>query len=198
MEKSKILSTVEEVKAISDPFKFRILKTFSDINEPATVKQIADCLNEVPAKVYYHVKKMEKLGILQLIYTKEIKSIIAKYYEPTAEHFEVECGNDFDDVNKTVMLGETQRMIAEVYNNSKNVLLEEISLCAKNDIKNHGKLTMTDLYLTEQQAKEFSKNIEEFVESHKFKDKNVADENKYHCFISVIKVTGTSKKNRKL
>lgn len=189
MKETKVLSSIEEVKAISDPYKFRILKTFYSINEPATVKQIADCLKEVPAKVYYHVKKMEKLDILKLIYTKEINGIIAKYYEPTAEHFEVKCGDELDDANKTVMLGETQRMLAEIYSNSKNIFLEEVNFSVKNDKKTEGKLTLSDLYLTEQQAEEFSKYVEEFVVKHKIKDKNVAEKNKYHCFFSFIKLS---------
>ena len=193
MEESKVLSTIEQVKAISDPYKFRILKAFQTINEPATVKQVADYLNEVPAKVYYHVKKMEKLGILQLIYTKEINGIIAKYYEPTASHFEVKCDDNIDDAYKAVMLGETQIMIAEIYNNSKNIFLEDVSLSEKNDKKPEGKLTMTDLYLTEQQSKEFSKYIEDFILEHGLKDKNATDENKYHFFMSFIKLSDDNK-----
>ncbi|MGH4123529.1 MAG: ArsR/SmtB family transcription factor [Clostridium sp.] len=192
MEESKILSTIEQVKAISDPYKFRILKTFKAINEPATVKQVADYLNEVPAKVYYHVKKMEKLGILQLIFTKEINGIIAKYYEPTASHFEVKCDANIDDAYKAVMLGETQIMIAEIYNNSKNIFLEDVSFSEKNDKKPEGKLTMADLYLTEQQSKEFSKYVEDFILEHGIKDKNATDENKYHCFMSFIKLRDDS------
>jgi len=193
MEESKILSTIEQVKAISDPYKFRILKTFEAINKPATVKQVADYLNEVPAKVYYHVKKMEKLGILQLMYTKEINGIIAKYYEPTASHFEVKCDDNIDDAYKDVMLGETQIMIAEIYNSSKNIFLKEIGLSTKEDNKADSKVALTDLYLTEKQSKEFSKYIDEFIVKHKIKDKNATNENKYHCFTSFIKLSDDNK-----
>jgi DNA-binding transcriptional ArsR family regulator len=185
MQKSKILSTIEQVKAISDPYKIRILMTFGDLNVPATVKQIADSLEQVPAKVYYHVKKMEKLGILELIYTKEINGIIAKYYSPTAENFEVKCDDDIDDGYKSVMLGETQRMVAELYKSSKNIFLEQMNNIANNDKKTDRRLTMTDLYFTEEQEKEFCKYIEEFVTKHKIK--TGADQNKYHGFMSFIK-----------
>jgi Mn-dependent DtxR family transcriptional regulator len=189
MEKSKILSTIEQVRAISDPYKIRILKTFGDMNVPATVKQIADSLEQVPAKVYYHVKKMEKLGILELIYTKEINGIIAKYYSTTAENFEVKCDDDIDDAYKSVMLGETQRMVAEHYKSSKDIFLEQISLITKDDKKTESSIFTTDLYFTEEQEKEYSKYIKDFITKHKIKTAD--DQNKYHGFISFIKLTAT-------
>ncbi|MGH4140866.1 ArsR/SmtB family transcription factor [Clostridium sp.] len=189
MQKSKILSTIEQVKAISDPYKIRILNTLDVMNVPATVKQIADSLEQVPAKVYYHVKKMEKLGILELIYTKEINGIIAKYYSATAENFEVKCDDDIDDGYKSVMLGETQRMVAELYKSSKNIFLEQMNHIANNDKKTDRRLTTTDLYFTEEQEKEFCKYIEEFVTKHKIKTS--ADQNKYHGFMSFIKFNAT-------
>lgn len=187
MQDTKVLSTIEEVKAISDPLKFRILMTFYNMKQPATVKQIADFLNEVPSKVHYHVKKMEKLEILKLIYTKEINGIIAKFYEPTARHFEVKCSDDIDNASKAIMLGETQIMLAKIYDTSKEIFLEEISETSKNDKKTNGGLRMTDLYLTENQAEEFSKYIEDFFEKYKVKDEDIISTSKYHCFVSFLK-----------
>lgn len=195
MDKTKILSTIEQVKAISDPYKIRILKTLDDMNEPATVKQIADCLDQVPANVYYHVKKMEKLGILELIFTKEINGIIAKYYSTTAENFVVKCDEDIDDGYKSIMLGETQRMVAELYKSSKDIFLEQMSHIANNDKKTDRRLTMTDLYFTEEQEKEFCKYIEKFVAKHKIK--TAADQNKYHGFMSFIKLSKDDDKKAK-
>ena len=43
-----------------------IMKQYYKLGKPATVKQIADEMNEVPAKVHYHVKKLESVGILKL------------------------------------------------------------------------------------------------------------------------------------
>ena len=185
---TKVLSSIEEVKAISDPIKFKILMTFNNMEKPATVKQIADALKEVPAKVHYHVKKMEKLGILQLIYTKEVNGIIAKFYEPTARHFEVKCSDDIDNASKTVLLGETQIMLSKIYDTSKETFLEELSEAAKKNEKINGTLTMRDLYLTETQAEEFSKYIEDFFNKYKIQDKNVDNTSKHHCFVSFLKL----------
>lgn len=88
MEKERVLSTLEEIKIFTDPFRMRIL--FLLDNEPMTVKQMADILGEVPSKVHYHVKELEKIGVLEIVDKKEKAGIIEKYYFPTAESFRVE------------------------------------------------------------------------------------------------------------
>ncbi|MGL5244429.1 MAG: ArsR/SmtB family transcription factor, partial [Sarcina sp.] len=79
------LTTLEQIKAYSDPYRLKIITFLRNNREAATVKEIADFFGEVPAKVHYHIKKLEKAGILELVRTKEIKGIIAKYYYLTAE-----------------------------------------------------------------------------------------------------------------
>ena len=81
MDKVKVLRSLEEVKALSDPYRFKILNCFYEMKKPATVKQIADKLGEVPANIHYHVKKLEKFDIVRLHHTEEIRGIVAKYYK---------------------------------------------------------------------------------------------------------------------
>jgi predicted transcriptional regulator len=188
MEEIKVLTTIEEVKAISDPLKYKILMTFYKMEQPATVKQIADDLKEVPSKVHYHVKKMELAGVLKLVYTKEIKGIIAKYYEPTAKDFEVKCAGEASEGNKKIMLAESQQMIADFYELSKNAFLDELTLSAQNEEKTDGIVSMQDIYLTPEEVTEFSNYKNDFYQKHKNKDRNVVHALKYHCFISLIKI----------
>ncbi len=90
MKNVKILTTLEEIKSFSDPYRIIILKHYFRLKRPCTVKQIADEMGEVPAKVHYHVKKLEASGILCLNHTKEINGILAKYYLPAAKTFKIE------------------------------------------------------------------------------------------------------------
>lgn len=90
MKNVKILTTMEEIKSFSDPYRIIIMKQFFKMNKPATVKQVADEMGEVPAKVHYHVKKMVAAGLLRLNHTKEINGILAKYYEPSAKQFKID------------------------------------------------------------------------------------------------------------
>lgn len=89
MRKEKVLSTLEEIKVISDPFRFKILVLFNKESGALTVKQMAVKLEEVPSKVHYHVKELERIGVLEIVETKEKGGIIEKFYLPTAEIFKV-------------------------------------------------------------------------------------------------------------
>ncbi len=89
MKERMILTDIKAIKAYSEPYKLMILQMYYQMHRPATVKQIADEMQEVPAKVHYHVKKLEAAGILKLVYTRDINGIIAKYFEPTAKHYEI-------------------------------------------------------------------------------------------------------------
>lgn len=188
MEEKKTLTTLEEVKGISDPFKYRILMGFYKMEKPATIKQIADSLNEVPAKVYYHVKKMESLGILKLIYTKEIRGIVAKYYEPTAAFYDIQCSEEAANSNRKLILAESQKLLGELYDTSKNSFFEELVKCAEHKDKTNGNLNMTELYLSDDESEEFSKYIKNFFKKYENKDRKADNLNKYHCFVSFFKI----------
>lgn len=90
MKKEKILSTLEEIKVISDPFRLKILFLFDEDNSSMTVKQMAVKLEEVPSKVHYHVKELERINVMEIVETREKAGILEKYYLPTAETFKVE------------------------------------------------------------------------------------------------------------
>lgn len=188
MEEKIILTTLEEIKAFSDPFRYKIMMSFYKIKEPATVKEIAVAMNEVPANVYYHVKKLEKVGILKLMYTKEIKGIIAKYYEPTAATFDIEFPSELADSSKKLLLAESQLMLAQLYDESKNIFLEHLSYDTITKEKTKGVISMDYLYLTDAEAMDFNDYIKNFMDKHQFKNKNINDLKKFHCFFSNVKI----------
>lgn len=44
--------------------------------EPLTVKQLADRLGEVPSKVHYHVKELERIGVLGIVDKKKKQALL--------------------------------------------------------------------------------------------------------------------------
>jgi DNA-binding transcriptional ArsR family regulator len=191
MKEKIILTTVEEIKIFSDPFRYKILMAFYKMKQPATVKEIAVAINQVPANVYYHVKKLEKTGILKLIYTKQIKGIIAKYYEPTAITFNIDLHSELADPSKKLLLAESQLMLAQLYDDSKYIFLEHLSYESQIKEKTKGIITMDYLYLTEDEAMEFNNYIQNFMDKHQIKNKNIDNLKKFHCFFSSVLIKNT-------
>lgn len=191
LQNVKYLTTLEEAKALSDPYRYKILSYFSKMNGPATVKQVADAMGEVPSKVYYHVKKLEKIGILQLIRTEEINGIVAKYYEPTAEDFEIKLSDDYmklEENNSKLMMTEVQKMFSKLYDISKEEVINHLGELSKENKKGKATLYMENLYITDEEAEEFSNYVSKFINDHKTKIKGNDNIKKYHAFFSFMKV----------
>lgn len=175
MEESKGLTTLEEIKAINDPYRLRIVFCFQRMGRAATVKEIADNMGEVPAKVHYHVKKLESAGILNLSHTKTVNGIIAKYYELTARDFHIKVKNLDPDISKQVVSQNLKLTVIAAYDSSKKIVVEDTP--EDTNIM----LGTNTLYLTDESVEEFKKMFREFVKTYKV-DRGEEGAKEYHLF----------------
>ncbi|MEH7439075.1 winged helix-turn-helix domain-containing protein [Neobacillus drentensis] len=86
----KKIDDIEIAKMMLDVRKRSILDIAS---KPVTVSQIAEELNEKQSRLYYHVKKLEEAGLLELVETRQHGNLIEKYYQRTkvaGERFELD------------------------------------------------------------------------------------------------------------
>lgn len=156
-----MLKTIEEIRIFSDPYRMKILNQFYKATEPRTIKEIADQLGEVPAKVYYHARKLESIGLLQLMETRLINGITAKYYKAFEGSVQVRR-DDVDESIKTVFASEAQKLVARLFDDSKQKYLDH----QQSDKKRIGTVTNSDLYLTKEEADAFLKQLDEFIRQH--------------------------------
>jgi DNA-binding transcriptional ArsR family regulator len=80
-----VLSTDQQFKAIADPLRSKILGIIQ--TRPATAKQIADRLGQAPGNIGHHLQVLEKAGLAQVVATRVVRGIIAKYYTRSARIF---------------------------------------------------------------------------------------------------------------
>lgn len=71
------------VKALSHPLRMEIMKVHSSSDKPLPIKEIALLLQQPPAKLHYHYKKLESAGYLEVAHTREINGITEKFYQST-------------------------------------------------------------------------------------------------------------------
>jgi DNA-binding transcriptional ArsR family regulator len=82
-----IISDIDTLKVISDPFRIQILDAirFANINgENRTVKQLAEILGLPTSKLYYHISMLEKHGLIKISKTQLVSGIVEKHYRVTA------------------------------------------------------------------------------------------------------------------
>jgi len=80
-----MLRKLEQVRAIADPLRIRILNALCE--KPMTTKQVAEHLGENINKLYHHVDALEAAGLVKLVETKRNRGTLEKYFQAVAKHF---------------------------------------------------------------------------------------------------------------
>ncbi|MEF2967107.1 helix-turn-helix domain-containing protein [Paenibacillus sp. M1] len=176
----KELKTLEEIRIYSDPYRIQIMSEFQKIGRPATVKEVADSMNEVPAKVHYHVKKLESIGLVSLVDTKLINGITAKYYEPFDGEISIRK-SEFDEALHPVFQSETQKLLNNIFEEGKKRFL-----LANQHPEPNGTLMNQSVYLTKEEAKELVELIKDYCNRHQTDDKSVPRE-KFDILFAIAK-----------
>ncbi|WP_410771806.1 ArsR/SmtB family transcription factor [Fontibacillus sp. BL9] len=176
----KELKTLEEIRIYSDPYRIQIMNEFQKAGRPATVKEIADSLHEVPAKVHYHVKKLESIGLVSLVDTKLVNGITAKYYEPFQGQITIKK-SEFDETVQQVFLSETQNLLSNLFEESKKRFL-----LANQGPSPTGTLMNHDIFLTKDEAKELTDWIYQFCMKHQ-KNETSEPRESYEVFFTMAK-----------
>ena len=177
---TKELSTIEEIRIYSDPYRMKILNHFQRMDHPATIKEIADDMGEVPAKVYYHAKKLESIGLITVVRTKEINGINAKYYESFKGAVRIKRDDGADEAAKKIFLSETQKLLSDLYDENKKNFIK-----AQSSEKPFGNLTHSEVYLTEEEAKNFFERINHFLDENQ--KRKSPEQLKYDIFTTIAK-----------
>ena len=157
MKEVLVLKDLKQIKAISQDYRIRILEAYNE--EPATAKQISDKLGEPHAKVNYHIKALAKVGILELVEESVKLGIVEKYYLPVAKAFVIDSG---------AMKSSDNHVVASI-NQASHALFERISKEFYASLEGAEKnlpnklLHRTDIYLTEEEAKELHTQMEEVI-----------------------------------
>lgn len=84
------IENLEQVKAIADPLRIQIL--WETFDEAKTGKMIGDILNMAASKIHYHLRELEKNGLVVVEKTEEKNGIVQKFYRPIARRLYVKSG----------------------------------------------------------------------------------------------------------
>ena len=79
------LTELDQLKVIADPLRVRLLQAFCEA--PRTTKQVADSFGEKPTRLYHHVDALERVGLIRLVETRQVRGTIEKYYTAVAKRF---------------------------------------------------------------------------------------------------------------
>jgi DNA-binding transcriptional ArsR family regulator len=81
------LETIEQLRAVADELRVRIVEQLAF--QAMTVTQLAELFGEAPNKLHYHVRELERVGLLKKVETREKGAILEKYYRAVAKNIVV-------------------------------------------------------------------------------------------------------------
>lgn len=81
------VENLEQMRALADPRRMRIFERLA--RQPMTVTQLGEQLGDSAAKVHYHVRELERLGVVKLVETREKGGILEKYYRAVAKDIQI-------------------------------------------------------------------------------------------------------------
>jgi DNA-binding transcriptional ArsR family regulator len=76
----------EQFKAVGDPTRSKIISLLTE--KAATTSQLAEALGQPKGSIGHHLKVLEKVGLIRVVRTRQVRAITEKYYGRTARLFD--------------------------------------------------------------------------------------------------------------
>jgi len=153
-----VLRDIDQIKAVSHPYRVDILEAFAE--EPLSAKQLSELLSEPHAKINYHIKTLLNAGILELVEEKVKSGIIEKYYLPKAKMVIM----DKSILNSAVYDENVARTLNQVSISLFEKISDDFYRAAENDeVKSKHVRHYNQYYLTEEECKEVMDSLEQKI-----------------------------------
>lgn len=166
------LETIEQMRAIADPLRVGIIQALAF--QAMTATQLGGALGLPANKVHYHVRELEKAGLVRLVETREKGGILEKYYRTVARDFRVPTAlfSAAPDESVAVIADHLERILHEY--------LQALSRRARTSTKEPAELTLVSgrLWLTEEEDKRLTEEVEKLAEPY-MKPRGIAGERQW-------------------
>ena len=161
-----IIKDLETLKVVADPVRNQILEVLE--KKPQNVKEVADKLGLAPSKLYYHFNMLEKVGLINVVETRQIANLIEKYYHTTSRFIDI----DHNLLNFSTVEGKENMftMVSSTIDTTREDLLRSLqarSLQIEQGLP--GKLRSLTISrhlsnMSDEKADEFHKRFDELIE----------------------------------
>jgi len=157
------ITDLEQVQALSHPLRMRIIETLTTA-DPMTTKQVADALGEKPTKLYHHMDKLQKVGLIRLTHTRQNRGATEKYYETIARQFR--AGPDlFSEDNAGEQKNALGPMINTMFGNTTAELLRLVRDSKPgDDLDDIGLLSYIEMHLDQEQIDTVQQKLKDVLD----------------------------------
>lgn len=114
-----MIENLEQMRTVADDLRRRIVDSLAA--RAMTVTQLGEQLGVAPAKTHYHVRELERVGLVKLVETREKGGVLEKYYRTIAKVLAVS-----PDLLKMVPADESVALIEGVMRSQNASYLEAV------------------------------------------------------------------------
>jgi DNA-binding transcriptional ArsR family regulator len=195
LPESYALENIEQVRAMADELRIRIVDQL--LLRPMTVTQVGEALGVAPNKIHYHVRELERLGLVILVETREKGGILEKYYRPVAKSFNVP-----DDLLRAAPPDEIIGAVRDFLQVVNQGLLDALGRASTDGIISDAVtgLSSTSYWATDAEAKDLGSQIYQILQPY-LNPRNIAGEHErrmvYFSHTLPPEVTETQKPKRR-
>ena len=181
MEEIHFIDRLDQIKALSDPLRVRILEALT--HSEMTTKQAADLLGEPPTKLYRHVETLHNAGLIELVRTNTVNGIVEKYYRAIASTIRVD-----QDLFTSGAPGEALQTATDAMIHLLETTMAEFRHTMQEKIegqKDHSvTIHQTTITATELEAKKFNDKLKRLADE--FKSTDLADGEMRYRFTGIV------------
>jgi DNA-binding transcriptional ArsR family regulator len=84
MQDALYIETVDQALILLKPLRIELLKR---LDEPHTCPELADFFDETPQKIYYHVKALERAGLVEKTEERRVRGVVEGHYQAKARSY---------------------------------------------------------------------------------------------------------------
>ena len=79
-----LIERADQAGALLNPLRLEVMKL---TGEPRTCTELAKAVGQTPQKIYYHVKVLERAGVIERVRERRVRAVTEGYYQATARAF---------------------------------------------------------------------------------------------------------------
>lgn len=154
---------IEVFEALNNPTRFRIIR---HLQEPRSVKEVAELFDVPPTRLYYHFNLLEGAGVISVVETRKVGAMIQKLYQVKAKGFRpapaiAQRGYEPEELARitTGVVLDGARVDAE-----ESLVGHFTAVRDGSETKMSGVLTRSFATMNREQARAFSERLERLIE----------------------------------
>lgn len=156
---SYVVESPEQAMALLNPLRAEILARLA---EPASAAEVARGINEIPQRVNYHLKALEKVGLVRRVGSRQVRNLVEVLYLAIARTYILSEALNW--AGNTVQQMKDQGALSHLVNTAERIKRDALLLMERSDQEAEIPSATLDTSIHLASAEDRSAFVEEYVQ----------------------------------